>query len=1096
MRPWALRHFGDKEQIGVRAYREIFGLMKDYGVNALWPAMRPGGYEFVSRPANLRLAFESNVAVGSTAGEPMMRNPNYAKEPDKLDFAENPDYLTHYWDAAVTRYGAQNVLWTIGMGAERDVRRMGRTPSEKVAAQSRVIAAQMALLEKSRADRKDIRPVYPLNSETLPLYDAGLADALPREATVLWPDDGFGYVRRLGLATDTRRRGVLWHASNIGYPRSYAQVCTTPPAFMWWELVARAWSSGAGEVWMVDVGDVFQAEPIVAATGLFGRDPNGYGPAAQTRVLRSLMENNVGRAEDLDRFVAHLSEAYALGFVRKPEFMSVDWLRQLPPAMRQDLVARWRALLKEEDALEALLTPAQRDRYFRMFGYMVRYLAESGLFFAKWEQYTASDADAAKADAQAYVAALNARWDALEDGRWSGFFANPATDDVAAGGAGHPRNVMNWPWYGACGETTAYCPDEAIRWLSAADCAESKPGADGGAWCEVAGLGTSGRALALLPVQPGAGEGAEVRYEFDLGLGVTPETRLILQFLPDYEIAPDTGLGVRVSINDGPPVDVRVPWCAAKVQARDDVRRCCVMDNFVRVPVNVRLEQGVNQVRVFGWLPGVALDKVGVQTGGTPVKLFEPPAPVVPVGQACGDCGPYTNGCTGTLQSPKVSPKRLGDFGSDAFGWLEIRGKGAYTLRLGEAAARAKVDLETGYAEEVSGEAGKDWSRVPMTPAPTGPGGVDLPADLGAVRPFRYVEVPPGCEVRRMTVSWPMQDADASFSCSDAALTRVYATARAAVRTTSYAGFLVNGDPGRVPCAEGVYLNLLGQQAVDADATLAVRTLDLMAPKSAWSVSDRQVAILSAWAHYWHTGDAADAARRLPTLKIGKVDATGFNAVLMAMTYADLTAMHALAKAAGADEETVSRYGTQADTIRKAFNQKLWDTQTGAYRDAEGAQTHGVYANALAVALGLAQGSQLTRAGSWLAKQEMPDGRLGELFYLQALYRAARPRDANARLAAKRARGWGDTAPVNLIAREVLGVTETEPGAAKVRIAPQPGNMKWMKGSVPTVKGPVVLDLQFEGRRLTGTVSTPVPAQFVWNGKAESLEPGEHNLSR
>ena len=41
-------------------------LMKAYGVNAIWPAMRPGGYEFVSRPANLRLAFEESIAVGSS----------------------------------------------------------------------------------------------------------------------------------------------------------------------------------------------------------------------------------------------------------------------------------------------------------------------------------------------------------------------------------------------------------------------------------------------------------------------------------------------------------------------------------------------------------------------------------------------------------------------------------------------------------------------------------------------------------------------------------------------------------------------------------------------------------------------------------------------------------------------------------------------------------------------------------------------------------------------------------------------------------------------------------------------------------------------
>lgn len=49
LRPWAVEHFGEEEQLGVRAYREIFALMKDYGVNAIWPAARKGGYEFVSR---------------------------------------------------------------------------------------------------------------------------------------------------------------------------------------------------------------------------------------------------------------------------------------------------------------------------------------------------------------------------------------------------------------------------------------------------------------------------------------------------------------------------------------------------------------------------------------------------------------------------------------------------------------------------------------------------------------------------------------------------------------------------------------------------------------------------------------------------------------------------------------------------------------------------------------------------------------------------------------------------------------------------------------------------------------------------------------
>ena len=53
-----------------------------------------------------------------------------------------------------------------------------------------------------------------------------------------------------------------------------------------------------------------------------------------------------------------------------------------------------------------------------------------------------------------------------------------------------------------------------------------------------------------------------------------------------------------------------------------------------------------------------------------------------------------------------------------------------------------------------------------------------------------------------------------------------------------------------------------------------------------------------------------------------------------------------------------------------------------------------------------------------------------------------------------------------------------------------------MKGAVPTLKGPVKIDLRFDGRNLAGTIETPVPAAFTWDGKTENLPAGEHKLTR
>lgn len=49
---------------------------------------------------------------------------------------------------------------------------------------------------------------------------------------------------------------------------------------------------------------------------------------------------------------------------------------------------------------------------------------------------------------------------------------------------------------------------------------------------------------------------------------------------------------------------------------------------------------------------------------------------------------------------------------------------------------------------------------------------------------------------------------------------------------------------------------------------------------------------------------------------------------------------------------------------------------------------------------------------------------------------------------------WG-TAPVNIITRYLWGIKPVQPGFAAVQIKPQPGNLKFSKIKVPTIKGPI-----------------------------------------
>ncbi|MBR5548665.1 MAG: glycosyl hydrolase 115 family protein, partial [Kiritimatiellae bacterium] len=272
LRPWAVKHFGKKEQIGTRAYEEIFSLMEKDGLNLIWPAMHEGGYEFSSRPENLELARKHGIVVGTSHCEPMLRNNCYLPKEDKKKWSwtANRDFLVDYWKEGVRRGTGfsnrvervdrvEDILWTIGMRGIHDGKMQdGKTTEEKIKILEEVFAAQCAMLPEGAAK------LFVPYKEVLPIFNAGLK--VPKDATIMWTNDNFGYVRRVGgPQCQGYGGGIYWHASYHGSPHGYIHLCTTPPAFMWYELVAKCWENGVRDVWMVNAGDVFQAEILLDA---------------------------------------------------------------------------------------------------------------------------------------------------------------------------------------------------------------------------------------------------------------------------------------------------------------------------------------------------------------------------------------------------------------------------------------------------------------------------------------------------------------------------------------------------------------------------------------------------------------------------------------------------------------------------------------------------------------------------------------------------------------------------------------------------------------------------------------------------------------
>ena len=91
---------------------------------------------------------------------------------------------------------------------------------------------------------------------------------------------------------------------------------------------------------------------------------------------------------------------------------------------------------------------------------------------------------------------------------------------------------------------------------------------------------------------------------------------------------------------------------------------------------------------------------------------------------------------------------------------------------------------------------------------------------------------------------------------------------------------------------------------------------------------------------------------------------------------------------------------------------------------------------------------------------------------------------------------WG-SAPANITARKLMGIEPIEPAFKKIRISPQPGYLDHTTIRVPTIRGPVEIDLKTKEDRWEMDISIPGNAEAeVWlperfsevivNGKGKS----------
>lgn len=213
------------------------------------------------------------------------------------------------------------------------------------------------------------------------------------------------------------------------------------------------------------------------------------------------------------------------------------------------------------------------------------------------------------------------------------------------------------------------------------------------------------------------------------------------------------------------------------------------------------------------------------------------------------------------------------------------------------------------------------------------------------------------------------------------------------------------------------------------------------------------------------------------------------NAVINAFHCLNLRQMADLAAALGKTDEAAD-FTAKAERAAQAFQTVFFNSERGCYVDGEGSTHSSLHANMLPLAFGLVPEAERPRAAAFVRSRGMACSVYGAQYLLEALFLSGNETAAIDLMRRNDTRGWmnmlraGSTitmeawdmrfkpnsdwnhawgaAPANIIPRYVLGVRPLTPGFGKILICPQSGDLDEIKGVVPTVRGPVSVEVRVE----------------------------------
>ncbi|WP_428662291.1 alpha-L-rhamnosidase C-terminal domain-containing protein [Runella sp.] len=349
-----------------------------------------------------------------------------------------------------------------------------------------------------------------------------------------------------------------------------------------------------------------------------------------------------------------------------------------------------------------------------------------------------------------------------------------------------------------------------------------------------------------------------------------------------------------------------------------------------------------------------------------------------------------------------------------------------------------------------------------------------MPSYIGEVYPFRYVSIQnfkgeiKKESVQRKIVYYPFDENASSFTSSDTVLNQVWDLCKYSIKATSFTGYYIDGDRERIPYEADALINQLSHYAVDAEYSMARRSMTYLLFHPTWPTEWSLQNVLIAWYDYLYTGDDLLLKMYYPELqkKIlmplagenglistrtnkqtddflasihinklfdgrrglhdnvdwpqtgdyigpekeykGETDGfvyTNYNAVVNAYYYQNLVLMQKIAALLHKPVD-VKLYEAKAQQVYTSFQTVFRDAITGLIHDGDSTNHTSLHANMFALAFGLIPEKDVEKVCEFIKQRRMACSVYGAQFLLDALYDANQGDYALELLTATTQRSW------------------------------------------------------------------------------------------